>query len=96
MKRLLLLIFTFVIISCDNSKYKYLGQDVVDGKVSSIQPATYGYRGAYQNAIMWVQDDRSTRKVIIPQEFENKWKVGDNCLLIIEKYAIVENGNKTK
>jgi hypothetical protein len=34
----------------------------------------------------------ATKEVKIPFEYEGRWKVGDSCLLIIEKYK--ENDTK--
>lgn len=42
--------------------------------------------------MIWVQNDKSTRAIGIPFEYENRWKVGDSCLLIILKYK--ENEGK--
>jgi len=52
--------------------------------VSAIQQ---GHRG--RSSVLpkiWVQNDKKTIEVSIPFAYENKWKVGDSCLLIIEKY----------
>lgn len=35
---------------------------------------------------------KETKEVDIPYEYEGRWKVGDSCLLIIEKYK--ENETK--
>jgi hypothetical protein len=79
-----LLITTILLISCTEPKYSNIGQEIVDGKVSAIQQ---GHRG--RSSVLpkiWVQNDKKTIEVSIPFAYENKWKVGDSCLLIIEKY----------
>lgn len=44
----------------------------------------------YPKTLM-IRNHEGTREVEIPFAYENKWKVGDSCLLIIEKYKEVEN-----
>lgn len=71
-------------ISC-NQKYTHIGQEIIDGKVSAIEPGYWSYRNSTLPKI-YVQDDKKTVSVSIPFSYENRWKVGDSCLLIIEKY----------
>ena len=33
--------------------------------------------------------DKITRSVSIPFAYEHRWKVGDSCLLIVEKYKMI-------
>ncbi len=74
-----------LLVSCSEPKYTYIGQEIIDGKVSSIQE---GRRGKHTRLPrIWVQSPKETREVLIPFEYENKWKVGDSCFLIIEKYS---------
>lgn len=46
MKKILLFILMLIITSCaDSPDYKYIGQDIVDGKISAVQAgkiASYG------------------------------------------------------
>lgn len=82
------LLLTLFLASCTEPKYKYIGQTVIDGKVSATQKGSYGRGGT--NPIIWVQDSIYTQEITIPFKFEGRWKVGDSCLLIIEKYEIVK------
>lgn len=75
--------------ACSNDKLKYIGQEVVDGKVSAIKDGYWNGRVIARPAV-FVQTPTRTEKVYIPSEYEGKWKVGDSCLLIIEKYKEVE------
>ena len=87
MKKLLL--FTVLLfVSCQESKYTHIGQEIIDGKVSAIKAGIKrDCRGCISEpAIIWVQTTTTTKKVEIPYEYDGKWKVGDSCLLIIEKY----------
>lgn len=77
--------------SCTEPKYKHIGQEIIDGKVSAIENGIKG--GLYQSIILpkiYVQNATQTKEVNIPFEYEGKWKVGDSCLLIIEKYEEVK------
>lgn len=92
MKKLLLITFTVLIYSCSEEKYEHIGQEIVEGKVSAVKEgktASYG-SGAILPKI-WVQSPTATKEVEIPFDFEGRWKVGDTCLLIIEKYKEIEN-----
>jgi hypothetical protein len=90
MKNIQILIVILLLISCTEPKYTHIGQKIVDGKVSATAPGHSG-RVATRPRI-WVQDATNTQEVEIPFEFEGRWKVGDSCLLIIEKYK--ENDTK--
>jgi len=82
MKKLLLLLIPFL-FSCEG-ELSYIGQEIIDGKISAINK---GHRGRYSTLPeIYVQSPTATKKVRIPFEYENRWKVGDTCLLIIEKY----------
>jgi uncharacterized pyridoxamine 5'-phosphate oxidase family protein len=84
MNKILIIIITVLFISC-NKKYTYIGQEIIDGKVSAIEPGNTKERYPTLPKI-YVQDNKKTVSVIIPFSYENRWKVGDSCLLIIEKY----------
>lgn len=85
MKNIHILLLTLLITSCTTPKYEHIGQEIIDGKVSAIKE---GYGGRK----IWVQTPTETKEVEIPFEYEGRWKVGDSCLLIIEKYK--ENETK--
>jgi hypothetical protein len=84
MKKILVLLFCVVISSCTQPKYEHIGQTVINGKVSAVREGGTG-RVATSPRI-WVQNPTETVEVEIPFELEGKWKVGDSCLLIVEKY----------
>jgi hypothetical protein len=82
MKKLLLLLIPFL-LSCEG-ELSYIGQEIVDGKISAINK---GHRGRYSTLPeIYVQSPTATKKVRVPFVYEDRWKVGDTCLLIIEKY----------
>jgi hypothetical protein len=89
MKKIILFLAIITLVSCDDgTKPKFIGQDIIDGKVSAIKPGTAGgYGHPADLPVIWVQTPTETRKVEIPFEYEGKWKVGDTCLLIIERYV---------
>lgn len=92
MKKILPFTLMLTIASCaDSPDYKYIGQDIIDGKISAVQAGkTASYRSPAILPKIWVQNATSTQKVEIPFEYEGRWKVGDSCLLIIEKYEIIK------
>lgn len=83
----LYLILVILLVSCNNN-YQFINQEIIYGKVSAKQEGTSG-RFATRPKI-WVQDPFQTRQVDIPYEYENKWNIGDSCLLIIERYSVIE------
>ena len=84
MKTIYLLITSLLLLSCTGPKYKSIGQEIIDGKVSKV-----GDRN-YTPHLIWVQTPTETKMVKLPNKYRNKWKVGDSCLLIIEKYEIIK------
>lgn len=87
MKNILIILSILILSSC-NDEYKYIGQEIIDGKVSATTGGHSGKIVTYPK--IWVQNATQTKKVEIPFEYENKWKVGDSCLLIIEKYEKIK------
>ena len=85
-----LLILTTSFSSCKEPKYTHIGQTIIDGKVSAVKEGIKGSRGGTTNPRIWVQNATETKEVEIPFELEGRWKVGDSCLLIIEKYKEIE------
>lgn len=90
MKILYIILLSLLLISCTDTKYTYIGQEIIDGKVSAVKAGRTGRFG--YNPKIWVQNATNTQEVEIPFEYKNRWKVGDSCLLIIEKYK--ENETK--
>jgi hypothetical protein len=87
MKKLFTILLAMLFVSCTETRYTYIGQEIIDGKVSATtegKTASYG-SPAYLPKI-WVQNATNTKEVDIPFEYEGRWKVGDSCLLIIKKY----------
>jgi hypothetical protein len=85
MKNIHISLFILLITSCTTPKYEHIGQEIIDGKVSATREGHIG-RGSSQNPTLWIQNEKETKEVDIPYEYEGRWKVGDSCLLIIEKY----------
>jgi hypothetical protein len=83
MNKILIIIITALFISC-NEKYTHIGQEIIDGKVSAIEPGHVGRVTTLPK--IYVQNSKKTVSVNIPLSYEDRWKVGDSCLLIIEKY----------
>ena len=90
MKRFVLLVFLAFFTSCKEEKMQFVEQEIIDGKVSATEKGIIGGRFGHPPYV-WVQNNKTTRKVEIPFEHENRWKVGDSCLLIIEKYKVVSD-----
>lgn len=81
-----MLLFLASLTSC-SSEIEHIETVVIDGKVSATAPSRGGYKYRIGPKI-WVQDSKNTKEVNIPFEYEGRWKVGDSCLLIIEKYRV--------
>ena len=86
--KIITLIASLFIISCSQPKYKNIGQEIIDGKVSAFVPGQIGRMSTLP--AIYVQSATQTVKVNIPFKYSNRWRVGDSCLLIIEKYKEVE------
>jgi len=85
MKKLLVLALMTLLFSCEEEKYTQIGQEIIDGKISAVERRKH--YGKYTNPPkIWVQTPTATKEVDIPFAYEDRWKVGDTCLLIIEKY----------
>ena len=89
MKKIVLALLIFC--SCSNAKYEKINQEILDGKVSAYKE---GHSNSGEGTItyprIWVQTETQTVEVEIPLALEGRWKVGDSCLLIIEKYKEVD------
>jgi hypothetical protein len=80
-------------MSCSTPKYELIETEIIDGKVSAIKPGDDGRYGVSPTLPkIWVQNATNTVQVSVPFEYEDRWQVGDDCLLIIEKYK--ENETK--
>lgn len=90
MKNLHIIIISLLTLSCTQPKYKQIGQEIIDGKVSAIQNGVIGSRNSTHPKI-WVQTTTTTKEVEIPFAYDGRWKVGDSCLLIIEKYKEIKD-----
>jgi hypothetical protein len=84
MKKILVLSVGLILLSCQEPKYVSIGQEIIDGKVSATKRGRSGR--VSQSPVIWVQTDKVTKEIEIPFEFDGRWKVGDSCLLIIQKY----------
>jgi len=81
--KLILILLLFA--ACEEKKYTYLGQRIIEGKVSAVDTRHSPY-------FIWVQNSTETVRITIPYGYRNKRKVGDSCVVIIEKYK--ENESK--
>jgi len=88
MKKILFLLFLISLFSCEEPQYRHVGQEVIKGKVSAFSEGHVGRVATLPR--IWVQDNKNTIEVEIPFSLENQWKVGDSCLLIIEKYEVLK------
>lgn len=79
-----------MLLSCSEPKYRSIGQEIIDGKVSATKKGYQSGRGGSALPKIWVQNATNTQEVDIPFEYEGRWKVGDSCLLIIQKYEIIK------
>jgi hypothetical protein len=89
MKSIYFILASLVLLSCTQPKYEHIGQEIIDGKVSATRRGHIG-RGNSQKPTLWIQNPKETKEVDIPYEYEGRWKVGDSCLLIIEKYKEIK------
>ena len=76
-----------LLVAC-NEGYEKISQEVVDGRVSHTERGNTGKFCTPPK--IWVQTNTTTKEVTIPYVYDGRWKVGDSCLLIIEKYREVE------
>lgn len=87
--KIITIITLLLLFSCSNPKYTKIGQEIVDGKVSATKARNF-YGRYTEKPKIWVQNATNTKEVEIPFEYEGRWKVGDSCLLIIEKYEVIK------
>lgn len=87
MKNTLIIMILFSMVSCSNEPLEHIGQEIIDGKVSAIEPGRAGR--SIKLPVIYVQTDKITKPVSIPFAYEHRWKVGDSCLLIVETYKMI-------
>ena len=86
MKYLFILALFVLLYSCGSENLTFDSQEIIDGKISATKKGYNGVRYSY-NPKIWIQSPTQTRELEIPFEYENRWKVGDSCLLIVQKYV---------
>jgi len=91
MKNIYTLILLILLVSCTEPEYIHIGQEIIDGRVSAIQKGKRANIG-FKIPKIWIQTATTTKEIQIPFDYENRWNVGDSCLLIVEKYK--ENEDK--
>jgi hypothetical protein len=84
MKYLFITALFALLYSCDSEDLTFDSQEIIQGKISATEKGTNGRFSNYPK--IWVQSPTQTRELDIPFEYEGKWKVGDTCLLIVQKY----------
>jgi len=87
MKNILIIILLFSVLSCSNEPLELIEQEIIEGKISAIDPGCVGRSPVLP--VIYIQNEKSTRPVCIPFSYLGRWNVGDSCLLIIEKYKII-------
>ena len=91
-KGLLTLSIITLLLSCsDNNNLQFVDQEIISGKVSATKEGIHDgvYVVSPEQPKIYVQTPTQTREVEIPFEYEGRWKVGDSCLLIVQKYKQV-------
>jgi len=90
-KGLLTLSIITLLLSCnDNKNLQFVDQEIIEGRISATKTGTYGGYGVpSQKPRIYVQSPTDTREVEIPFNYEGRWKVGDSCLLIVQRYKQV-------
>lgn len=90
--RIIALFTVAIFTSCSSSEYELINQEIIKGKVSAIE---YNYSSSIVTLPkIWIQDDKKTIEIVIPNEYKNQFKVGDTCLLIIQKFKDNETDPK--
>ena len=84
MKYLFIAALFVLLYSCGSEDLTFDSQEIIQGKISATQKGCNGEYTEYPK--IWVQSPTQTRELEIPFEYEGKWKVGDTCLLIVQKY----------
>jgi len=84
-------IITLLLSCSDNNNLQFVDQEIIDGKISNITEGIHagGYGVFPEQPKIYVQTPTQTREVEIPFEYDGKWKVGDSCLLIVQRYKQV-------
>lgn len=88
MKKIILISLSLFLLNCNTNNYKLEEEEFIEGKISAIEKGRIG-RFGYKPKI-YIQNPTRTKRIEIPYEYEDKWKVGDTCILIIKNY-IIEN-----
>jgi hypothetical protein len=84
MKYLFIAVLSVLLYSCGSEDLSFVSQEIVAGKISATQKGTLGRLQELPK--IWVQSATQTKEIEIPFEYEDRWKVGDSCLLIVQKY----------
>lgn len=72
-----------IINGCSESgEFNLESQTVIEGRVSAKEK--YCFKGC--SHYIWVQDNKQTLKINVPYDFWIKYKVGDSCTTIIQRY----------
>ena len=86
MEKIFVVLSSILLFSC-NDDLTLISQEIVYGKVSAIVEGSGQFgRGPTIHPKIYIQNSTQTKEVVLPFENENRFKVGDSCLLIIEKY----------
>jgi hypothetical protein len=88
MKRIIVILL-LALGGCSDPHTRLESTEVIDGEVSAVQR---GVRVTYNSTLprIWVQSAKETIKVTLPMSYNDRWKVGDSVLLIIQTYTEVK------
>ena len=82
----LFLISILSLCSCSDSNLELISTEVVKGKVSEVKVGWNSLRGPGEMSKIYIQNPTYTKCVEIPVGEEQKYKVGDTAILVIQKY----------
>jgi hypothetical protein len=78
------LLAALLMASCSEVKYDVVSTQVVEGKVSYVEPGRYGGRTTIL-PVFYIQNSKNTIPVSLDFKYEDKFKVGDSITLVIQK-----------
>jgi hypothetical protein len=82
-----IIMFGLLFSSCGGGNMQRFETEIIQGKVSAKERGIAGYRYSTQLKI-WIQSAKETKLVTLPNEYNDRWNVGDSVILIIEKYKV--------
>lgn len=72
---------------CTSNKHgELMEQHIIDGVVSDIKTYSTTNNGVVIEVTVYVQTTTSTESFTARNRYMKKWKIGDSCILVINKY----------